>query len=81
MEDLPLILAHFFVPRLEDKPQNPIMDALTLSTDNIKAHMTRELPIVSTISDLPHPQKRADNIWCEAITHNSGTRVGMSNLT
>jgi hypothetical protein len=77
MDDLPPILPKFFVPRLEDKPQNPIMDTLRLSSENIQSHMPRELAIISTISDPPRPPRRTNNLWLEAMSHNSGIRVHM----
>ncbi|KAF9526505.1 Spc98 family-domain-containing protein [Crepidotus variabilis] len=34
LQDLPRIMPHFFVPALEDKPQNPIMESLGLEKAN-----------------------------------------------
>lgn len=48
--ELPPLNAGFHVPRLEDKPQNPIMDALKL-LDDLKAPVQ---------SDLLNRRERAD---------------------
>ncbi len=34
MRDLPQVLPHFFIPRLQEKPQDPIMDALRIERES-----------------------------------------------
>ena len=75
MDDLPPILPKFFVPHLTDKPQNPIMDTLKVSSKTLQPHLPPEVAIISSISDLSLPPRRKDNIWLEAMTRNSGIRV------
>ena len=74
MDHLPPILPKFFVPHLTDKPQNPIMDSLK---QHPKTHLPPEVAIISAISDLPQPPRRTNNLWLEAISRNSGVRVGL----
>jgi len=78
MDDLPPILPKFFVPRLIDSPQNPIMDTLRLSSKNLQAHLPPEISIISAVPDLPRTLRRTNNPWLEAVTRNSGSRVRLN---
>lgn len=75
MESLPPISPHFFVPRLCEKPQNPIMDTLKLSSTHSftlsKPALLPELSILvaDTCGHLlfPRDTKSEDAIWTEAM--------------
>jgi hypothetical protein len=76
MPDLPPLLPHFFVPRLVDKPQDPIMDTLRGTVVVKKLLEERRFPalmehMVSTTS----PQGDRHSIWFDAATLNTGERV------
>lgn len=75
MDHLPPILPKFFVPRLTDRPQNPIMDTLRLASETLQSQLSPELTIISAISDFPRPPRRIHNLWLEAMTCNSSIRV------
>jgi hypothetical protein len=49
IEQLPPLNPRFFIPRLTDKPQNPIMDSLKLSQD------LKRLPVLSSKSIAQEP--------------------------
>lgn len=78
MECLPPILPRFFVPHLEDKPQNPIMDTLKVATFTTSTHVkSRIVPeLVTPEEDTRTYQKTAETIWVDAITHNIRDQVG-----
>ncbi|KAF9467451.1 gamma-tubulin complex, DGRIP91/SPC98 component protein [Collybia nuda] len=80
-KQLPRIEKRFFVPRLVDKPQNPIMDALKLAS--VRSYTPPPIPalpaelasIVSTPFQGPSPlPKLGSNVWYDAMMHNPGVR-------
>jgi hypothetical protein len=80
MDDLPKIGPRFFVPRLTEKPQDPIMDTLKLANSK-ETHMnTRPIPLELAILtvDMDHPPshpKNKNNIWTDAVTRNHASQV------
>lgn len=78
---LPRIETRFFVPRLVDKPQNPIMDTLKLASVHTTAPwlppvLPMELSIIaSTPYPQPPPRPKNPNVWYDAMTRNPGIRV------
>ena len=92
LEELPRLAPHFFVPALENKPQNPIMDILKLETlnTNMPARMyepliPKELAVLSL--DTSHimkeleasPTRAIEELWKQAATRKLGTKVGILN--
>jgi hypothetical protein len=84
--DLPQILPRFFVPLLEDKPQNPILEALNLEsiTSNLPPRLfqphllPQELTALSlNISQAvqQQPETKVEEIWTNALIRNRGDRV------
>ncbi|KAK0213089.1 gamma-tubulin complex, DGRIP91/SPC98 component protein [Desarmillaria ectypa] len=81
-DTLPSIFPGFFIPRLADKPQNPILDTLkrehddnaTTRTQNFKPH---EIAIVaadfSALHLVPEPWKDDDSLWAKALVQVAGT--------
>lgn len=84
--DLPQIVPHFFVPPLEDKPQNPILEALNLENINsnlpprrFKPHLLpQELAALSlNVSEVneQEPETKIEEIWKNALIRRRGVRV------
>ncbi|KAF9007739.1 gamma-tubulin complex, DGRIP91/SPC98 component protein [Hymenopellis radicata] len=75
---LPPIYSQFFVPRMEEKPQNPIMDTLKRYRPPSFAHLPPE--IIEMTQDLVDPAihipkvESIDSIWAEALTRKTGVR-------
>ena len=87
--DLPQILPRFFVPPLEDKPQNPILEALNLEsiTSNLPPRLfqphllPQELTALSlNVSQViqQQPEKKVEEIWTNALIRSRGDRVRFS---
>lgn len=90
LEDLPRLAPHFFVPPLENKPQNPIMDILKLEAlnTNMPARsyeplIPKELAVLSLdasqiMKELEgSPTKAIEELWMQAATRKLGTKVGV----
>jgi len=90
LEDLPRLAPHFFVPPLENKPQNPIMDILKLEALNsnmparsYKPLIPKELAVLSldTSPLMKEPQgsptRAIQELWMQAATRKLGTKVGV----
>jgi hypothetical protein len=84
MPGLPEILPQFFVPPLEDKPQNPIMDTLKLARINQSLpkrpkntpRVPHELAIlVADASESDNHLDDLDKLWRSALTRTLGMRV------
>jgi hypothetical protein len=84
--DLPQILPRFFVPPLEDKPQNPILEALNreIITSNLPSRLfqphllPQELTALSlNVSQVvqQQPETRVEDIWTNALIRSRGDRV------
>ena len=84
--DLPQILPRFFVPPLEDKPQDPILEVLELEsiTSNLPPRFfePRLLPLALTPLSLnvaqvvqQQPETKVEDIWTNALVRNRGDRV------
>lgn len=84
--DLPQILPRFFVPPLEDKPQNPILEALNLEsiTSNLPPRLfqphllPQELAALSlNVSQVvqQQPETKVEEIWTNALIRSRGDRV------
>ena len=84
--DLPQILPRFFVPPLEDKPQNPILEALNLEsiTSNLPPRLfqphllPQELTALSlNVSQVvqQQPETKVEEIWTNALIRSRGDRV------
>ncbi|KII92345.1 hypothetical protein PLICRDRAFT_172448 [Plicaturopsis crispa FD-325 SS-3] len=69
VEPLPQVLPHFFVPRLVDKPQNPIMDGLRVATYRHAPMDSRVLPqeLVALTEGLREMSEPLDTLWTDAI--------------
>lgn len=81
MDVLPRIHPKFFVPRLADRPQNPIMDTLNskVATESRNSPfqsplLPTELAILLTDSNTYRPPSRHD-LWVEAATRSVGHTV------
>ncbi|KAF7308767.1 Spindle pole body component [Mycena kentingensis (nom. inval.)] len=66
---LPALPPSFFLPRLTDKPQNPILDSLNLHNSATAPPLTlpRELP---SLTCDPHPQQTQsprESVWVDAL--------------
>ncbi|KAF9473401.1 gamma-tubulin complex, DGRIP91/SPC98 component protein [Pholiota conissans] len=86
---LPRIVPSFFVPPLEDKPQNPIMD--TLKVENMNAtkparhfrpsQLPQELAILTFDKDLPRKEEESwegiKELWDNAVTRKLGIQNGI----
>ena len=83
--DLPQILPRFFVPPLEDKPQNPILEVLELEkiTSNLPPRLFQPhlLPQELTALSLNIGQVvqqtdlKVEEFWTNALVRNRGERV------
>jgi hypothetical protein len=70
---------HFFIPRLVNKPQNPIMEMLTTSKElyQIK-RLPSELELFTKgMGYVPDCRKPSTNIWIDAMRRTSGSRVSV----
>jgi hypothetical protein len=92
LEELPRLALHFFVPPLENKPQNPIMDILKLEASNTnmpaRSHeplIPKELAVLSLdtsqiMKELEgSPTRVIQKLWMQAATRKLGTKVGVLN--
>ena len=90
LEDLPRLAPRFFVPPLENKPQNPIMESLRLEALNMNIParsyepvLPKELAVLSLdtsqiIKDLEgSPATAIEELWMQAATRKLGTKVGI----
>lgn len=80
--DLPQILPRFFVPPLEDKPQNPILEVLDLEsiTSNLpprlfQPHLLPQELTSLTLNVSQEPETKVEEIWTNALVRNIGDRV------
>ena len=83
--DLPQILPRFFVPPLEDRPQNPILEVLDLEsiTSNLTPRLFQPhlLPQELTALSLNFSQvaqqhePKVEEFWTNALVRNRGDRV------
>jgi hypothetical protein len=48
-DDLPQVLPRFFIPRLQEKPQDPIMDALRIERDSRASRPELPLELVNLV--------------------------------
>jgi hypothetical protein len=84
---LPRIAPSFFVPPLEDKPQNPIMDSLKLEKMNEMKpkrrfqpyQLPQELAILTLDNDFTSKEEetwtRIEELWNNAVIRKLGVRV------
>jgi hypothetical protein len=92
LEELPRLAPHFFVPPLENKPQNPIMDILKLEAlntnmpaRNYERLIPEELAVLSLdtsqiMKELEgSPTRVIQELWMQAATRKLGTKVGVLN--
>lgn len=84
LRELPRVFPHFFVPQLSDKPQNPIMDTLTLTATNkalpprpIPPSLPPELLILSADLEPVADYRTTSSLWTQAVTRTIGQRVCM----
>ena len=84
--DLPQIVPRFFVPPLEDKPQNPILEALNLESINsnlaprlFQPHLLPpELVALSLNANQiveQEPEAKVEELWKNALIRRRGVRV------
>ena len=80
--DLPQILPRFFVPPLEDKPQNPILEVLDLEsiTSNLpprlfQPHLLPQELTSLTLNVSQEHETKVEEIWTNALVRNIGDRV------
>ena len=83
--DLPQVLPRFFVPPLEDKPQNPILEVLELEsiTSNLSPRLfqphllPQELTALSLNATqvVQQTESKVEEIWTNALVRNRGERV------
>lgn len=84
--DLPQIIPRFFVPPLEDKPQNPILEVLELEsiTSNLPPRLFQPHILPQKLTDLSlnvsqvvqqQPETKVEEIWTNALVRNRGDRV------
>ena len=78
---LPELPPQFFVPRLEEKPQNPIMDTLRIMKGNMSVqsviepmhHMPLELHLLSedlAVFEQEKKRIRLESVWEQAVSRN-----------
>ena len=92
LEDLPRLAPQFFVPPLENKPQNPIMDLLKLEASNTnmparsyEPPIPKELAVLSLDTSKitkeleGSPTRAIEELWTQAATRKLGTKVGVLN--
>lgn len=80
---LPPVFPGFFIPRLPDKPQNPILDTLKREHDDDAAIKTQNLPpeVVIMAADVSALRLESehlsndDSLWAKALTQVAGTTV------
>lgn len=83
MGSLPEIQAKYHVPRLVDRPQNPIMDTLYLNRA-MKPHLDVGFPslppelgkVEDNIRCTQHSEDK--NLWEDAVKTNIGSRVSLT---
>ena len=77
VDHLPPILPKFFVPRLIDKPQNPILDTLKESPSNLRVHhdLPPEVTVILATLDMSSVPRCTKNVWLEAMARNSDIKV------
>lgn len=82
-DTLPPVFPGFFIPRLADKPQNPILDTLKREHDDDAAIRTQNLPpeVVIMAADfsalrlVPEHLSDDDSLWAKALIQVAGTTV------
>ncbi|KAK0476674.1 gamma-tubulin complex, DGRIP91/SPC98 component protein [Armillaria novae-zelandiae] len=80
-DTLPPVFPGFFIPRLSDKPQNPILDTLKRDHDDDAAIRTQNLPpeVVIVAADFSalrlesEPLSNDDSLWAKALIQVAGT--------
>ena len=84
LDPLPVLNPHFFIPRLEDKPQNPIMDTLRIMQNRLHDHpppptfvLPPELHALSEDTLLFAEKRRnaLESLWELAASRKSGFGV------
>ena len=84
--DLPQVLPRFFVPPLEDKPQDPILEALKLENINsnlpprlFQPHLLPQELAALSLNVVQHePETKVEDIWRNALIRRRGVRVRLS---
>jgi hypothetical protein len=51
-DELPRVLPRFFMPRLQDKPQDPVMDALRIEREARASKLEQPLPELTFVSEV-----------------------------
>ncbi|KAF5328834.1 hypothetical protein D9619_011684 [Psilocybe cf. subviscida] len=87
LNELPRIAPSFFVPELENKPQNPIMDSLKLENLNtnlpLRALRVEKLPDELAILTLPEDLEDSrsptavEQLWVNALQRRKGAKNGI----
>lgn len=85
LNELPCIVPSFFVPELENKPQNPIMDSLKLEKLNTNLpvrslgveRLPDELAILTLPEDLEGSRSATavEQLWMNALQRRKGAKV------
>ena len=72
-DDLPAVLPRFFIPRLQDKPQDPIMDTLRIARESRQSRPA-SLPELLDVVDIKvqecsdgSPEKDCTLFWEHAV--------------
>lgn len=92
LDDLPRIMPYFFVPPLEDKPQNPIMESLKLESMNMNVpprtfHPQLPQELMALTLDVVHARedetssKSVEELWRNAATRKLGVKVSDPSLS
>ncbi|KAF8149545.1 Spc98 family-domain-containing protein [Crassisporium funariophilum] len=86
MNDLPRVIPRFFVPPLENKPQNPIMETLKLEDMNsnlpTRSYKPQYLPPELAILSLGRPTEEesaysVEQLWTNALIRKAGLKNGL----
>jgi hypothetical protein len=69
-DDLPQVLPRFFIPRLQEKPQDPIMDALRIERESGASRPGLPPELVNTVEirvPTGSPQEEHALFWEDAV--------------
>ena len=81
-DELPQVLPRFFIPRLQDKPQDPIMDALRIDQESRASRRDHSPPELVNLSEVKvqessqrFPEEDPTLFWQRAVKEGARVRV------
>jgi hypothetical protein len=82
-DELPRVLPRFFMPRLQDKPQDPVMDALRIEQESRASKLEQPPPELTIVSEVEaqeqshgSPEEHRALFWERAVKE--GVRIQVS---